>query len=84
MVETIGAREANHNFARLLKEVEAGSEFVVTRHGRPIARIVPMDDDRPRRLTPAQEAALARSSKRLRQGWALGGGRLDRDSLYDR
>ncbi len=88
MAKTIGAREATHCFARLLKAVEDGREFVVTRHGRPVARIMPLaapsGHGGVRRLTPMQEHALSRSMKRLRQGWNLGGGKLDRASLYER
>lgn len=82
MQKTISAREANHNFARILREVESGSEFLVTRKGRPVARIVAAPRGE-RTLTPEQEAAHARTMARLRKGWNLGGGKFDRDSLYD-
>ena len=84
MTETITARDANHHFARLLREVEAGKEFVVTRGGVPVARIVPeRSREGERTLTPAQEAALARTLERLRDGWPLGIARVDRNELYD-
>jgi prevent-host-death family protein len=84
MTETISARDANHHFARILRDVEAGKEFVITRNGTPVARIVPeRTPEGYRRLTPAQEEALARSIARLRVGWPLGIDHLDRDSLYD-
>lgn len=83
MTRTISARDANQQFARLLKEVEAGAEVVVTRRGVPVARLSPMQD-RVRRLTAEQERARARSRARLQEGWPLGGGPVDRDSLYDR
>jgi prevent-host-death family protein len=41
MPDTITARDANHHFARLLRDVEAGKEFIVTRNGVPVARILP-------------------------------------------
>jgi len=84
MADTITARDANHRFAQVLAEVEAGKEFIVTRHGVPVARIVPerLPDGR-RRLTPEQEKALADSLARLRQGWPLGIKRFDRNELYD-
>lgn len=84
MPETISAREANHHFARVLAEVASGKEFVVTRNGIPVARISPEPAaDGRRSLSPAQEQALAESLVWLRQGWPLGIGRFDRDSLYD-
>jgi prevent-host-death family protein len=80
-LKTVTAREANQRFAKLLSEVEAGGRgYVVTKRGRPVARIVPVETE-PRRLTPEQEAALARL---LSTGWNLGIEKFDRDELYDR
>ena len=83
-VRTISARDANQKFAELLRAVGAGAEFLVTRRGRPVARIVSASDDGTRALTREQEAALERTLKRLAEGWALGGGRIDRVGLHDR
>src|SRR5690349_12395733 len=59
-VDTITAREANQQFSRLLAEVVAGRSFVITRHGVPVARLVPEPPpDGKRRLTPEQERAWA-------------------------
>ena len=63
--------------------MEAGTEVVVTRRGRPVARIVPVQAARERQLTPEQEAALERTRQRLEKGWDLGGGKFNRDELYD-
>jgi prevent-host-death family protein len=84
MTETISARDANQNFAKVLRAVEGGAEFVVTRRGVPVARIVSARSDGRRTLTRAQEQILARSMRRLRRGWSLGGRRIDRDRLHDR
>ena len=81
MADTITARDANHRFARILSEVELGKEFVVTRNGVPVARIVPerLPDGR-RRLTAEQERILAESNMRpLAQGWPLGIEHFDRN-----
>jgi prevent-host-death family protein len=83
MQRSVSAREANQQFSRILRDVEAGAEILVTRRGRPVARIVPAQPSRERQLTPEQEAAHARSMARLRKGWDLGGGKFDRDELYD-
>lgn len=84
VADTITARDANHNFARVLAEVAAGKEFIVTRNGVPVARIVPerLPDGR-RRLTAEQEKALAESNEFLRRGWPLGIKHFDRNELYD-
>ncbi len=39
----VGAYEAKTHLPSLLRAVEAGETIVVTRHGIPIARIVPAD-----------------------------------------
>lgn len=84
MADTISARDANHHFAQVLKQVEAGKEFVVTRNGMPVARIIPERlPDGQRRLTAEQEQALANSMSLLRQGWPLGVETFDRNSVYD-
>lgn len=38
----IGAYEAKTHFSELLEKVEAGEEFTITRHGTPVARLVPI------------------------------------------
>jgi prevent-host-death family protein len=80
---SVSAREANQQFARILRDVEAGAEILVTRRGQPVARIVPAQPPGERRLTPEQEAALERTRQRLEKGWDLGGGKFNRDELYD-
>ena len=41
MVSEIGAFEAKTHLPQLLRRVEAGERFVITRHGRPLAELVP-------------------------------------------
>jgi prevent-host-death family protein len=81
MSTRISLRDANQRFAKLVREVESGREFVITRRGQVVARIVPAA--KTRALTAEQEAARRRSSARLRKGWPLGLGRLDRAALHD-
>ena len=38
---TIGAFEAKNTLGTLLDRVELGEEIVITRHGRPVARLIP-------------------------------------------
>ncbi len=39
---TIGAYEAKTHLPRLLDEVEQGASYTITKHGRPVARLVGM------------------------------------------
>jgi prevent-host-death family protein len=41
-VTTIGAYDAKTHLPRLLDEVEAGGTVTITRHGREVARLVPV------------------------------------------
>jgi prevent-host-death family protein len=86
MAETITARDANHHFSRLLSDVEAGAEYVVTRNGKPVARIVPeRAEDGQRDWTPEQRAAWANLMEIFKTAQPSEDGTpFDRDSLYDR
>ena len=39
---TVGAYEAKTKFSELILRAEKGESFVVTKNGRPVARIAPM------------------------------------------
>lgn len=40
--DEIGAFEAKTRFAELLRDVEAGRSYTITRKGRPVARLMPL------------------------------------------
>ena len=82
MTKTIDLRKANQAFARCIREVEAGEDYVIIRNGKPVARLVPVAERRI--LTPEQEAARARTRARMEKGWPIGAGPLDRDALHER
>lgn len=64
----IGAFEAKTHLSELLDRVERGEELVITRRGRPVARLVPANDARQRNSAEAVKRLRA-----LRQGATLGG-----------
>ena len=82
MTKTLTLREANQTFARCIRAVEAGEEFVITRNGTPVARLAPVSKQRV--LTPEQQAAFERLKAAMDTGWDLGDEPFDRDSLYER
>ena len=43
----VGAYEAKTNLSRLLERVERGERITLTRHGRPVAMLVPIEEKRP-------------------------------------
>ena len=72
----VSAAEANRKFSELLRKVKSGESYVVTSHGRPVARIAPVEErDRGR----AKAALLAHLKKLPVQNI----GRWTRDELYD-
>jgi prevent-host-death family protein len=83
--ESISAAEANRQFSRLLRGVrEDGATYIVTAHGRPVAKIVPVDAPESARVTDAVRArARAGLLDRLR-GQGAGANRTwKRDDLYE-
>jgi prevent-host-death family protein len=67
-VADIGAFEAKTHLARLLDKVERGETITITRHRKPIARLIPVAgssrDERRRAISEL---------KQLRAGQTLGG-----------
>lgn len=57
MTKTITLEEASARFADVLRAVESGEEYHLTRDGREVARIVPASPAGERKLTAEQEAA---------------------------
>jgi prevent-host-death family protein len=65
-METVGAYEAKTHLPRLLDEVAKGKTIVITRHGVPVARLVPAPEVRRRSVADAIEALRkAREEARL-------------------
>jgi prevent-host-death family protein len=58
MQEIVSIRDANQHLSRYLERVEQGAELIITRRGKPIARVLPLES-RPH-LTDAQRAARER------------------------
>ena len=44
-MKTAGIREARQGLSSLVAEVRKGREIVLTEHGRPVARLVPLRDE---------------------------------------
>jgi prevent-host-death family protein len=59
----IQASEAKTHLPQLLDDVERGETVVITRHGRPVARLVPDED-----IRRAERAEAIATIKALRKG----------------
>ncbi len=53
MDRTVGAFEAKNRLSELLQLVEKGEEVLITRHGRPVARLVPATEQQSERVRRA-------------------------------
>lgn len=58
-VTTLGAYEAKTRFSELVARAEKGESFVVTKNGRPVARIVPINESDRERAQHAATRLLA-------------------------
>lgn len=59
-MESIGAFEAKTHLSKLLDRVACGESVTITRHGKPVALLVPAENDR----TRAREAVTRISERR--------------------
>ena len=67
-MKTIGAYEAKTHLPRLLDEVERGERITITKHGRPVAVLIP-----PGRPGAADADAVIQRIRELRRGSRLNG-----------
>lgn len=61
----VGAFEAKNRLSELLDRVERGEEIVITRHGKPVAKLGPAEAQDQKRATAALKR-LAELRERLR------------------
>jgi antitoxin (DNA-binding transcriptional repressor) of toxin-antitoxin stability system len=83
---SIGAREANRSFSKILKEAENGKSITITRNGKPVALQEPM-------RIPARVEAMTKEERKkkhqelmdlLEKGFDLGGKGFTRDEMHER
>ena len=79
MEEAVSAADANRKFSLLLRGVREGRSYVVTSHGRPVARLIPADkcDD------AVAERGRATLLLRLEKQPVANAQRWRRDELYE-
>jgi prevent-host-death family protein len=78
MEKAVSAADANRKFSKLLRTIREGHSYVVTSHGKAVAKIVPVEKNST--LTPGARSALL---KRLRSEPIVTIGRWKRDELYE-
>lgn len=66
---TVGAYEAKTHLAELLEKVEAGHEITITKHGAPVAKLVPIKKE----VSAEERAAAIQRIQKLASGLSLRG-----------
>ncbi len=61
MTTIVNIHEAKTHLSRLLEQVQRGEEVVVAKAGKPVARIVPIEAGKPKRV-PGSHKGLVRIS----------------------
>ncbi len=67
-MQEVGAYEAKNTLGTLLDRVERGEEIVITRHGRPVARLVPNSGGINREQAQAAALRIRERARALRLG----------------
>jgi prevent-host-death family protein len=67
-METVGAFEAKTHLSSLLERVEKGEAFTITRHGKPVAQLVPV-----RRREPDRIRSAIKRMREIAAGQTFGG-----------
>jgi prevent-host-death family protein len=65
----VGAYEAKTHLSKLLEKVEAGEEITITKHGAPVAKLVPVKKE----VSTEQRVAAIERIQLLATGLSLGG-----------
>ncbi len=82
MQQMINIREVNQHLSEYIRLLESGNEIVITKHGKAVAKLVPIAETKT--LSNKQQEALQRLRGQLKDGYHLGGKGINRDALYER
>ncbi len=78
-MESVGSFEAKTHLPQLLERVANGEEFTITKHGKPVARLVPVSVTTPK----PDVRQVIKELKAFSKGNTLGDGLTVRDLIED-
>lgn len=81
MQQQIPIRDMNQHLSRYIDIVESGSDIIITRRGKPVARLSAITP--PHTLSREQQEARQRTLERMNSGFKLGE-LFDRDASHER
>jgi prevent-host-death family protein len=67
-MENVGSFEAKTHLSELLERVAKGEEFTITKHGKPVARLLPVQPSKPK----PDVRQIIEEMKAFRKGNTLG------------
>jgi len=79
-MKAVTAREANQSFSRWLGLAERGEEILITKRGKPVAKLVPVT---PTMSEAERRKLLDETLALMRRGFPIGGRRFTRDEIYE-
>jgi prevent-host-death family protein len=56
--KTVSIYDAKTHLSQLITEIEAGVEITISRHGKPVAKLIPFTADRPPRTPGALKGQI--------------------------
>ena len=82
MKQLVPLREVNHHLAEYIHSVESGNEVIITRRGKPIARMIPLK--KVTQLTRQQKKSRKNLFSLMENGLSLKGEKFEREILHER
>jgi len=82
MERSVSAADANRKFSELLRGVRKGRRYIVTSHGKPVAKLVPADVDE-RTVQSARAVLFERLQSQKPVKLRRAGRRWTREELYE-
>lgn len=64
-VDTVGSDEAKTHLTSLLEQAHGGASVVITKNGRPVTKLAPVEDERQRARKAAEELRELPRGRRL-------------------
>jgi len=66
LTQQIGAFKAKTHFSQILEQVEKGDDFIVTKRGKPVAKIIPVEQEK--QMTRKEAIEALREMRKLYRG----------------
>ena len=64
--QQIGSYEAKTHFSQIIEKVENGADFIITKRGKPVAKIIPFEQEK--KMTRKEAIQALREMRKLYRG----------------